>query len=335
MTNLILFFGDITSENRNHAVCMDANAFLVDSENIHTIIASEFLQDTVAYTSLGDLPKDINLILRLLAHAKKIVYCPPKSWSSGKSVDYQDVTNSDQGLSEFLLFLIDREFHNVNNLDLSHYGHAQYLALTAQRKGSNRQIWVVGDSNSHAVGVNDQYRYGEILAEKLQMSVSFLTAPGASIEWAADQILRSDIHKDDLVIWGLSDEARMPLWTKSTPWHVTVSSLDRYQHNLLDTNTIGKLLTDETRTYQAITHVYQVVNFCNKIQAKLFVFGLGISDTSALHLHNLKNFSKYRNYQTSTRWIDFGSDNKHPGPQQHQLFADFCVNQLRHLKYIN
>ena len=61
---------------------------------------------------------------------------------------------------------------------------------------------------------------------KLNLPVSTLAQGGTSIFWAADQILRSDIRKDDIVIFMLTSTHRFPYYTNSQLKHITFRSLE-------------------------------------------------------------------------------------------------------------
>jgi hypothetical protein len=330
---LTLFVGDISEHTAQAAVAHDPTAFLIDQSNYQIAVD----HPAVAYTSLGDLPDDLALVYQLFDRADQLVYVPLQAeWSDHKSVDVTHPTQSMQGLTEFVLSIFAKEKSNVKNLNLSAYSIDKYTKLASDRKTSDPQLWIAGCSTSHATGVNDNQRYGHLVADRLGLSASFLTCPGSSIQWAADQILRSDIKANDIVLWGLTDESRFPLWSEENKViHVHANQLEQQQSiNHLSSNIVAHLLVDPTNLYQAVIHVQQVVNFCKKIQAKLLILGLNVSDTLSLHLQVVPEFVKFVNKISNSRYIDLGTDNQHPGPQQHQAFADICINQLKSLNYI-
>jgi hypothetical protein len=324
-TGLTLFVGDVSEHTAQAAWAHSPTAILIDQTNYATV----FKDSTVAYTSLGDLPNNLTLVYQLFERADQLVYVPRSTtWSDGKLVDASNPTASMQGLTEFVLSIIDKEKNNVKNLDFSNYSVEEYTKLSSGRKTDCQQLWVAGCSTSHATGVADDQRYGQLVADQLNLSATFLTCPGSSIQWAADQILRSDIRTGDVVIWGLTDESRFPMWSREN------ELLHIHPNQPAAKGIIKQLIVDPTNFYQAIVHVYQVINFCKKIQAKLLIFGLNASDTISLHLQAVPEFIKFVNKISNTRYIDFGTDNQHPGPKQHQIFADICVNQLKSLHYI-
>ena len=64
-------------------------------------------------------------------------------------------------------------------------------------------LWTAGCSVTHGMGVSESERWGNILSEYLDMPEISLSMNGASIKWTADQILRSDIKRGDVVVWDL------------------------------------------------------------------------------------------------------------------------------------
>lgn len=328
MNNLILFVGDVSEVTSRSAKNFDSSAFLIDHSNFEKILSDKFTKNRVAYTSIGDLPKNFVILYRVFNFADKIIYCPTNQWSDGKFIDHDDVTNSMQGYTEFLLSLIHQKKNNVNNLDLQSFSPDPYTVLSDFRKSECPQLWIAGCSVSHGTGIDDSERYGEILAKKIKRQVSFLTAPGSSIEWAADQILRSDIRANDIIVWGLTGADRLPFWFDNRIRHLTIGSSNK--HPVLSDKTLNLLLIDPTNLYRLIVHIKQVINFCNKVGAKLFLFGILVTPTTFMYIRSIKEF---RNY-VSNGWIDLGWDNLHPGKQQHRLFSDFCLDYLSEQNFL-
>jgi len=322
-----LYFGDINSDLAQLAQAVDPQAFLIDHSNYVDFLNNPPAGNVTVYTSLGDLPKiskDTFVIYRLFDLADNIYYVPHN--------------NKNQIYIESILFSIGQQKNNVRNLDLSAYSSEKYTKLVDSRRSNQAQLWVAGCSVSHGVGVNTAQRYGQLIADRIGLPVSFLTAGGSSIAWAVDQIVRSDIRTGDIVILGTTEEVRFPYWTTNNEvWHIT-STHQNQNHQLsstnLTTNVIDRLITDDNCFYQSIIRIHQLVNFCNKIDAKLLIFGLLSSPLLALHLHDINSFINYKNFNSPDCYKDLGTDNRHPGPEQHQLYADFCQAALKKLNYI-
>ena len=335
-----LYIGDTNIELADTAMSADPCAFLINQSNYN-----EFLNNTprsaTVYTSLGDLPKiskNNDVIYKLLDLANNIYYCPPNVWSDNKSADFKNVPNSLQGLTESILYDFKKQKNNVHNLDLSHYSTQLYTGLVDTRKTDSQQLWIAGCSMSHGVGVEPSQRYGQLIADSLNLPVSFLTDGGSSISWAVDQLTRSDIRANDIVILGLTEESRFPYWTTSGKvWHIQSNyqkQIKQLPFTNLSTNIIDRLITDENCFYQSAIRIYQLINFCNKLNINLLIFGLLCSPTLTLYLNDLSNFINYKNFKSPYNHNDLGTDNVHPGPQQHQLYADFCQSALKKLSYI-
>ena len=214
--------------------------------------------------------------------------------------------------------------------------------LADHRRGDSQQLWITGCSISHGIGVGTDQKYGCLLSKKLNLPVSFLTSPGSSPEWAADQILRSDVRASDFVIWGLTYEGRTPWWTSENDQllHVTLGGL---QHKIYEKSnlkfdvpesTLLHLVSSDSRIYKSVTSVKQVANYCSKVKAKLLVIGLMPSETVVSQLTNTPEFELISQFKKYPEYIDLGTDNSHPGPLQHQFYAEFCFKQMQRRDYI-
>lgn len=325
-----LYIGDTNIELADTAVSADPRAFLIDHSTYAEFLNNPPTESATIYTSLGDLPKvfeNNNVVYDLLDLADNIYYCPPKVWSTTM-----------QELTEYILYDFKQQKNNVYNLDLSKYSAELYTKLVDVQKTDDRQLWISGCSISHGVGVKQAERYGQLVADSLELPVSFLTAGGSSISWAVDQIVRSDVCADDIVILGLTDEVRFPYWaTDNKIWHIGVTHQNfsnRLPFTNLSSNMIDRLITDENCVYQSVIRIYQLVNFCRKINIKLLIIGILSSTRLALYLNNIPEFINYKNFKSPAAWVDLGADDKRPGPLQHQLFADFCQSALKKLNYI-
>jgi len=206
-----------------------------------------------------------------------------------------------------------------------------FLYLTESRKSDSAQLWIVGCSFSHGSGVNSNERYGQLLSDKLNLPVTFLTQPGSSIRWAADQILRSDIRKDDIVVWGLTGVSRFPYLDESNILHHVNTN------NFNSTKNIKnyfqeQILVSNHLMYDAISSTEQVFNFLKKISSKFILAAMPCNTPSydlkiynyvsnldyAIMLYDIHNYS----------FIDVGHDQQHPGPKQHQIYAQKILKAI-------
>jgi hypothetical protein len=188
------------------------------------------------------------------------------------------------------------------------------------------------------VGVSKLDRYGSLLSAELNMPCSFLTRPVASINWAADNILRSDIKENDIVVWGLTSNERL-MYIHNGKLLEGITSLTYTNHPEFEKIISFKNLTSENTFYQNILAIQQVSNFCKKIKCKLLLIGLFENVNLARFLKTLPNYYKFpypiicNNFAITDSFIDLGTDQMHPGPHQHSEYKKFIMNILKHNYY--
>jgi hypothetical protein len=324
-----LFVGDVGSYLAAAAKRFDPAALLIDHANHSTVLSLLLTTDITGYTSVGDFPDQAYLLLQICEHADEIFYMPPKFWADKKSVDQFDPNASNQGYTEYLLTKVAAH-KPVIGLTLNQLNNP--VSLVDQRKTQSPQIWVAGCSISHGVGVQPGQRYGSLLSQELQLPCSFLTRGGSSIDWASDQICRSDIRSGDIVIFGLTSGSRMTyVHNGQLLQGINVNSYTvhpEYQEIIPAYH-----LITENIFYQQVLAIERCVNFCEKINVKLMLIGLLVCQSANLlrYVSNKPNFFLYpyplSNHQ-AFEFKDLGSDHVHPGRQQHNLYKDFILSQL-------
>jgi hypothetical protein len=336
MANCItLFVGDVFESLSKVALEHDPAAFLIDHSNYKSFLTSDITSDITVYTSLGDLPKDLKIFYNIAMLSTKIVYIPPETWSDGMSIITTDPTACVQGLTETMLLLIS-SYRPVTNLELCYF-NPTVNPLTDLRKTENTQLWVAGCSMTYATGVNNSQRYGQLVADHFNLPCSFLAKPGSSIAWAADQILRSDIRSGDIVIWGITSTERSIVINQNKLAFVNIGSYTRDSD--LEKQLPLTTLLSETTFYSHLYSIEQVLTYCKKQQATLLLVGLLVRDNMFRYLKSKNNYFhynhklKFHNRDISVEYVDLGTDNEHPGPLQHQLYADFCQSALKQLNY--
>ena len=344
MGKLTVYIGsDSDGSLSKNAKILDENAILLTESNLNCLSAND---DLVCYTGIEEIP-DPNKLYNILKSADLIVYIAPPSWTDTKYNFFdnfdREIFSSPKYAIDYILIRLLKENKNIQNFDLTSIdSYTNYFdKLEDTRKSENRQIWNAGCSHTYGTGVEKHQRYGHLLSEQLELSISFLARPGGHPEWVADQILRSDIRKDDIIIWGLSNPERYTFWSNSKHdvEFINIARVERGQTpdamGFYSKKELLKRLTDPTLIYQAVSHVKQVVNFCNKIGAKIMIFGIQtpldfwyyLSDCNYYNFHLSEDFFQ-------SNFVDLGTDNEHPGPKQHQLYAEFCFNKLKMLGYI-
>lgn len=307
---ITIFVGDIRKYLCIEAQKLDPLASRINESNYKNLNAGTY------YTGLGDF-KDLKSFINALNQADTLIYCPPGKWSHEQC----------QLWAEFYL-LYFRDKKKVIGLEKILKRDINFKPVD-QRKTELPQLWIVGCSISHGVGVELDQRYGELLSKKLNMDVSFLTASGSSIEWAADQILQSDIRANDIVVWGLTSFGRFVYYTNDSPAHVNVSYYDYNQsfYNIVNPD----LLDSDFIMYKALTHIHQVINYCNKIKCKLLIAGLLIDSTDIYYTKEIPNYTQLYGFfgqDEDHTYIDLGNDDAHPGPLTHYWYAEQIANKL-------
>jgi hypothetical protein len=319
---ITLIVGDVSAYLAQAAQQISPHAKIITQEN-HADIT-----DGTYYISLGDFVS-LQDFIETLDKAENLIYCPPKKWSDGTNSGSKMKYWTEHYLMHFLNY--KNVIHN-NQLSFMSAEKSTMLSLADLRKSHDSQLWISGCSISHGVGVEQNQRFGKLLADLVNLPVSFLTKAGSSIQWAADQILRSDIRRDDIVVWGLTSMARVPYYSDGEIKHIVPQS---YEKNLQLHKIIPiERLDDDNMTYQNLVKIHAVINFCQKVQAKLFLFGMIIDYDSIQWMADLPEYTQLNGrfgFLQHAKFLDLGTDGVHPGPLMHQWYCDqmFATIQKR------
>lgn len=329
---LTVFFGDVFENVAIQALQSDNSAFLLNFNNCVEFLNNELRKDTTIYTSIGDLNGNVSQLWQLLNLADAVVYCPPTVWSDGKTVDVFSPTESTQGYSEHWLLMLPQ--NKVFNFDRSRLS-TNPVPLVDRRRSEEPQLWVAGCSITHGMGVDSSQRYGQLVADELNIPCSFLTRIGSAIDWASDQIIRSDIRTGDTVIWGLTSANRLT-YIHNQKLLEGINANSYIFNNQLEKIVSASTLLSQNTFYHHMYSIDRVINFCNIIKVKLIIVGLLTTDSCLRHLSNTPSFYPY-NYLPSVtddeskfvnfhNYADLGTDFQHPGPIQHSLYKDFILS---------
>jgi hypothetical protein len=315
-----LIIGDITEYLSDYAKSLDKDAYLVDHSN------ADQKHTGIIYTSLGDV--SLAELHQLMLQANEIIYYPPEEWSDSK-LELTTKIEMWRCSGRFIINGIDK----IQWPDTS-------KTLVDQRKSNKPQLWTAGCSLTFGLGVRSDKAWPKIVSDQLALELSNLSWPGSSIRWSADQILRSDIQKGDIVIWGLTSPYRFPCYDNKETVHVTANTWDKKNYS---SKTVKKyynpdLLIDGNITInESLLAINTVSNFCNKVGARLFLIGL--LDQTDISRYMPSDSYLNLSFQTETdnlttqfdidgtenlilpNYIDHGSDGRHPGPKQHADWA--------------
>lgn len=315
---ITIYLGDITDYLRQQAVMSDSDAQLITEGNYKNLESGTY------FTSLGDLT-NLAMLGNVLQQADRIVYSPPPDkWSDSLFGKSQMQTLTEDYLNIFRFRCKVENYTNVREPEFD-----QILTLADTRKTDSSQLWIAGCSISKGDGVDTRTRYGQLLADRLNISASFLTRSGSSIAWAADQILRSDIRPGDLVIWGITSHTRLTTFHMN---EIRVFALHSKVSKPLPSSIVEYLVSDQA-LYHSVISVHQVINFCTKINAKLILANL--LDQSVINyiqdFPNLIMLAGIWGRDSSDSFIDIGSDLKHPGIKTHAFYADQIYQKIQTL----
>lgn len=231
-----------------------------------------------------------------------------------------------------LLNELYRNQHKVLNFDQHKFFLNPTLSnLVDAPKSSEMHLWCAGCSVTVGCGVETEQSWPTLLANKLNLPLVRLAMPGRSIEWAADQILRSDIKSGDIVVWGLSNITRVDI--VKSDWLLVSAPITEYTELSRELQYwTPDYFDSKTSMTKQLHSVMQVINFCNKIGAKLYLANMLDTNWLAPTLSVYDNFIDLTHglqiQEFGCKFIDYGNDNAHPGPQQHQQYTDILYKLI-------
>lgn len=316
-----MLVGDVGSYLADAAKELDSTATLITQDNCTNIGAGTY------YISLGDF-KHLNKFIDTLAQAGTLIYQPPSKWSDVDDLGFSYM----QEWTEFYLMFYQNRAEVLEINTLTPPDAVRMLDLADSRRGNDPQLWSVGCSITHGIGVEPEQRYGQLIADAINMPVSFLSATGSSIEWAADQILRSDIRANDIVVWGVTSYNRFPYYhTELSHVNTSYYQLHPKFNSVIDLDR----LDEPNMQYRALTRIAEVVNFCEKIGAKIVIAGVLVDASFIRYVYKFPNYIQLlgnTGQNKSEMFIDLGTDNDHPGPATHKYYAEHIINKINAFK---
>lgn len=322
-----LMIGDVTDYLAKQAREYSSDAQLVTQDTMDIFLGSK---KGTFYTSLGDFT-DTKLFVEILSHSDEIMYCPPSDgiWSdSGTAPD--DRFNMETEIKEHLYqwsYIHRKPVIGLETPDFLDPIFDNTLVITP-RITDRKQIWNFGCSITVGIGVDKDQTYGHLLNQKLGLPISVVAYGGSSIRWAADQIMCSDIKKDDLVIWGLTSFNRFGYFLHDNRYyHIIANFFNDYPQ--MRTRFESDILISPDVAYQGLRSIMGVDNFCRQVGATLVI--LGVFPT---YVHE-KLLKQYPNFvATDCKFKDLGHDNQHPGPKHHEFYCKKVIEYLHKNKYI-
>ena len=197
------------------------------------------------------------------------------------------------------------------------------------RKTTDPVLWTVGASMTSARGVEDEERWGHLVANELNVNEVNLAKSEASIWDGADQIIRSDVQKDDIVAWGLPPAGRVETVIDNT---ISSQSINHAEHADFFTYKLDHFHSN-TQYLVGLREIHQVINFCNRLQVKLYIVNFTEPVWFPLALRSYERFLNLQHTLDGRTFlpimIDYGTDGEHPGPRQHQEYAEKISKFIR------
>lgn len=342
--NLTIYVGDDSPAFRLQITSI--NKFAYDYRTGHNARGDVAFLNTTKFS-----PKEL---YRTLLNAKEVIYCATNSWSSLES-RYHTIGWMNYISNLRKVKMLRASMYGAGTVDFKspEFNKPTFLEPVQGRQTDGPQIWMAGCSftNGHGLEHRD-LRFGQLFADSIGLPVSFLAMNGASNQWTADQILKADIRESDIVFWGVTGIARSTIYTEEKPWPITINMLDKqkpvYQRLIVDNNKIApmrRMITEEFLLsdhsfFESVNHIEQVKNHLQMINAKHLIGYFADLDFPYLdHMGRMMHYivAKQDPHMFVIRpeypWADIitrspedtNNDDTpvhHPGPQQHQIYAN-------------
>lgn len=300
------------------------NTTLLNKKNLKEILKSNEVRDY--HTSIEDCGLMIGKIdQKLLCHCQSIE-CLDFTWNNVINLKYHDRYIHLAGI------LRSKYKDNSTGWEELHRESLAHVTYKRETKQSNKQpLWVAGCSWSSAIGVKANERWGHLVAEKLGLEEVNLAIGAGSIWDASDQILRADIQRGDIVVWGLTALGRVDVVHHNELRSFTASnSFDLSQTH--DYYNPGYFWSN-TQCLIAMRQIQQVINYCGKIGARLYMVNFLDEIWSSFILGGEESFLDLRHEFDDEallyKMIDYGTDGQHPGPLQHQEYAKEIIKFIQ------
>lgn len=217
------------------------------------------------------------------------------------------------------------------------------MPIDARKGNGDPNLFVAGCSVAAGMFINIEQCYANLLSEKTQMSLVHLANRSTSVEWAANQIMSSDLRPGDVVIWAvtavhritwlslLDDKEFQPVYCMPTmnPKYADFMGASAYE-------LVKRFMVEAEQHHMltAVTRILQVKKMCELSGAKLFFGFLPYSGTEIVNqlteaFTNDPSYVKIPYNIEAPHWVDFGSDGAHPGPESHKIIADAFFSKLK------
>jgi len=327
MNNLTVIVGDSTNYLSDCAHEIDVNAYLVEYQNF------DHEHKGVVYTSIADV--GVEGLIDLLFKATQIVYCPPVDdvWSDGATVyDRYSMAQTSYIYCKIISTLQQSKFEidKVPALDAA-------IIQPRASKGSN--LWITGCSTTAGYAIEPDEVYWKSISNKLNIPTVNLAQSRSSLQWQSDQLLRADLQKGDKVIWGLTYTSRLPWYlTGDVVQHIGIRFFsNRPEAKNFKGIITQKMIADSHWHHVGVRSIRQVENFCKKLGVELLLVGIHVDIEISSVLCSQSNFvmiDEQCRLKHNSYYLDFGTDNMHPGPLTHQIYSEKILDRIDKLGWL-
>lgn len=295
------------------------NTRLINQQNYSKIINSPEIIN--CHTSPEDL--SITILEEIFTNADDI-YLVEYDQSSGNDYWYY-------GYVANKLYKFKHKVHNFEWISNINYKKLNANEMKPRPSTDKTVMWSFGCSHTYGCGLEDpiNQRWSNLLSNKLGIVDVNQAVIGSSLGFSADRIIRSDIRKGDIVLWGLTNFSR---YEYGIGWKYASASISQYLNMKEELRTVTPaFFSSETPVVLGIHYILQVINYCERIGAKLYLINVGEETWTNVvfcDYTGLIDLTVDIDSAGRSKFIDYALDNDHPGPKQHQHYADVIFKFL-------
>ena len=182
-------------------------------------------------------------------------------------------------------------------------------------------LWVFGCSHSHGVGLRPgELRYGEWLAQHLDLPLKLITKPGSSLNWSHRHLFNAALKPQDIVVWQLTTPGRISQFNGK---HVKEIVLNGSKNRVLVDS-----ISNEQLYFNQLNLLNTGMKFLKLIGCRAVI--TSITDFGYNYYDYVSEYVKYPEYCSSYGlYLDRGTDGMHAGPLSHKAIAERILKHLQ------
>ena len=205
------------------------------------------------------------------------------------------------------------------------YGEGQIDCLNSQ-----------DEYEEHPADTPSQYAWPALLGKKLDKKVVNLGRSGCGNRYISQQILNTTIEKDDIIVILWTEVNRSTVFTSES---IELAKVATNIHPTRNNNVCKNYYKWIHDPYNSFLESLEAVNLANyTLQEHRHVYNfkanfnskLGVNKTDIEYVY--PKWNKVNLINQSLYYVDFASDNDHPGPESQKLIAR---DMLKYVKETN